>query len=352
MRVAILGVGGLGRTLASELRANRRVTSLLLTDQFGERARVLTGIPGRVSIEAAQLNVENHVALRKALAGADIVVNTTLPRYNLRIMDAALEVGANYLDIASAGSPEPGATPGVFSLPRSRRDPTHVSHRARGGGDPSALPREADRAGGLQTRAPSGRRPRARLPRPARFAFRLPHDPRRQSDGLLPTGPPRRVPGTLRARPPAARGDRPDGGGRRDARWRAGRATRGRHDAAGGCEPASVHDRRQLSQCGRGGHRRRDDRGPGDARPRRPSSRGLGPRARLRRVGGPRTPDGVVRSADWQVSVRFDASGRIAEREVVPGLPHGVREIDEDVLDLCVVLEAVHGEVFPEPALL
>ena len=115
MRVAILGVGGLGRTLASELRLDRRVTSLLLTDQFGERARVLTGIPGRVPIEAAQLNVENHVALRKALAGADIVVNTTLPRYNLRVMEAALEVGANYLDIASAGSPEPGGTPGVFS---------------------------------------------------------------------------------------------------------------------------------------------------------------------------------------------------------------------------------------------
>src|SRR5438034_266860 len=115
MRVAILGVGGLGRTLASELRADPRVTSLLLTDQFGERARVLTGIPGRVSIEAAQLNVENHVALRKALAGADIVVNTTLPRYNLRIMDAAMEVGANYLDIASVGSPGPGSTPGVFA---------------------------------------------------------------------------------------------------------------------------------------------------------------------------------------------------------------------------------------------
>jgi saccharopine dehydrogenase-like NADP-dependent oxidoreductase len=115
MRVAILGVGGLGRTLASELRADRRVTSLLLTDQFGERARVLTGIPGRVSIEATQLNVENHMALRRALAGADIVVNTTLPRYNPRIMEAALDVGANYLDIASAGSPEPGATPGVFA---------------------------------------------------------------------------------------------------------------------------------------------------------------------------------------------------------------------------------------------
>src|SRR2546425_5937503 len=101
MRVAILGVGGLGRTLASELRADRRVTSLLLTDQFGERARVLTGIPGRVLIEATQLNVENHVALGRAIKGADIVVNTTLPRYNLRIMEAALVAGADYPGIAA-----------------------------------------------------------------------------------------------------------------------------------------------------------------------------------------------------------------------------------------------------------
>src|SRR5216110_1899791 len=115
MRVAILGVGGLGRTLASELRADRRVTSLLLTDQFGERARVLTGIPGRVSIEATQLNVENHAALGRAIKGSDIVVNTTLPRYNLRIMGAALESGAHYLDIAAAGPSEPGAQPGIFA---------------------------------------------------------------------------------------------------------------------------------------------------------------------------------------------------------------------------------------------
>ncbi|TLZ73914.1 MAG: hypothetical protein E6K06_01895 [Methanobacteriota archaeon] len=49
MRVAILGVGGLGRTLASELRTDPRVSSLLLIDEFGERARVLTGIRGRVA---------------------------------------------------------------------------------------------------------------------------------------------------------------------------------------------------------------------------------------------------------------------------------------------------------------
>src|SRR2546429_6814378 len=114
MRVVILGVGGLGRTLASELRGDPRVTSLLLIDEFGERARVLTGIRGRVAIEATQLNVENRIALAKALAGADVVVNTTLPKYNLPIMQAALEAHSNYLDTAAAGPEEPGAQPGSF----------------------------------------------------------------------------------------------------------------------------------------------------------------------------------------------------------------------------------------------
>src|SRR2546428_1140730 len=114
MRVAILGVGGLGRTLASELRGDPRVTSLLLIDLFGERARVLTGVRGRVAIEAKQLNVENRIALTKAIAGSDLVINTTLPRYNLGIMQAALEVRANYLDPSAAGPREIGGLAGIF----------------------------------------------------------------------------------------------------------------------------------------------------------------------------------------------------------------------------------------------
>src|SRR3989442_15325348 len=96
MRVAILGVGGLGRTLASELRGDPRGTPLLLIDLFGERARVLTGIRGRVAIEAKRLNVENRIALRKAAAGSDLLINTPPPRYNLGIMQAALEGRPHY----------------------------------------------------------------------------------------------------------------------------------------------------------------------------------------------------------------------------------------------------------------
>ncbi len=114
MRVAILGVGGLGRTLASELRTDPRVTALLLADRKGERARILTAIRGRVAIEARQLNVEDAPALGRAIRGYDLVVNTALPRYNLAIMEAALDAGTDYVDVSATGPRVPGGKPGIL----------------------------------------------------------------------------------------------------------------------------------------------------------------------------------------------------------------------------------------------
>lgn len=114
MRVAILGVGGLGRTLASELRTDPRVTALLLADQKGERARILTAMKGRVAIEARQLDVQNASALERAIRGYDVVVNTTLPHHNLAIMEAALQAGTDYLDVSATGPRTPGGKPGIL----------------------------------------------------------------------------------------------------------------------------------------------------------------------------------------------------------------------------------------------
>ncbi len=114
MRVAILGIGGLGRTLASELRTDPRVTALLLADQKGERARILTAIRGRVPIESRQLNVEDTAALVRTIRGYDVVVNATLPRYNLAIMDAVLQAGTDYIDVGATGPRTPGGKPGIL----------------------------------------------------------------------------------------------------------------------------------------------------------------------------------------------------------------------------------------------
>lgn len=114
MRVAILGTGGVGRTLATELWTDELVSSLLLVDRIGERARVFERMSGRIPMEAVELDVENRSQLARALKKADVVVNATLPKYNLAIMETALDIGANYLDLAATGPRKPGGLPGIL----------------------------------------------------------------------------------------------------------------------------------------------------------------------------------------------------------------------------------------------
>ncbi len=114
LKIAILGVGGLGRALAMELRADERVTGLLLADQHGERASVLTGMRRGAPIEACQVNVADRDTLTRAIRGMDVVVNATLPKYNLGIMDACLDAGANYLDGAASGPSVRGGKLGIY----------------------------------------------------------------------------------------------------------------------------------------------------------------------------------------------------------------------------------------------
>src|SRR3972149_95622 len=101
MRVAFLGVGGVGRTLAAELRPDPPGASPLLLDKNGDRAGGLAGRTGRVSIEARSLAVDNRATLAQALRGCKVVVNATLPKYNFTAMGAALDAGVNYVDVRS-----------------------------------------------------------------------------------------------------------------------------------------------------------------------------------------------------------------------------------------------------------
>jgi len=114
MRVAILGAGGLGRALVAELRTDPRVSALVLVDRLGDRAKVLAAMRGRVPMEAHTLAVEDHDRLQRAIRGCDVVVNATLPRYNLLLMGACLEAGADYLDVSATGPRSPGGPPGIY----------------------------------------------------------------------------------------------------------------------------------------------------------------------------------------------------------------------------------------------
>lgn len=98
----IIGAGGVGRVVASKCLEHRDVfQGICLAGRTARRCRFMR----RESRERAEIAVldagrpaEVAAAIRRVRA--DIVINATLPYYNLTIMQACLEAGAHYLDTA------------------------------------------------------------------------------------------------------------------------------------------------------------------------------------------------------------------------------------------------------------
>jgi saccharopine dehydrogenase (NAD+, L-lysine-forming) len=127
VKVALLGVGGLGRILALELASDSRVTELVLVDKRGDRSKALKSIGRTTEITPMQADVSRRGSLLPVLSGVEVAVNATLPENNLEIMAACLDAGCGYVDGAGLSPVRPGENPGV--LDQLRLDD---AYRARG----------------------------------------------------------------------------------------------------------------------------------------------------------------------------------------------------------------------------
>lgn len=101
MKVAVLGAGGLGRTIAVELAADRDVKQIAVVDKRGARSRTLQSIGGGSTVRALEADVLNPTKLRNILSEVDVAVNATLPENNLNVMKACLDAGCGYVDGAA-----------------------------------------------------------------------------------------------------------------------------------------------------------------------------------------------------------------------------------------------------------
>ena len=103
MRILQLGVGSVGEVTARTLASESEIDSVVLADVDEARtAEVAEKLPlGKA--ETLALDVTDHKALVRALANVDFVVNGLIPEFNLDVMNACLEAGTNYLDMAAAG---------------------------------------------------------------------------------------------------------------------------------------------------------------------------------------------------------------------------------------------------------
>jgi len=105
MKILIIGAGAQGSVIATELAEFSEVDEVRCADinlekakQLANRLKKATGI----RVDASSLG-----DLKKAAEGTRVVVNATLPKFNLNIMDVALKSGAHYLDLASGIDPDP-----------------------------------------------------------------------------------------------------------------------------------------------------------------------------------------------------------------------------------------------------
>ena len=104
--LAIGGSGGMGRHAVRAAQHFDDVEQIVVADLNEASAQNFAAqLDNKVS--AIGLNIENGVAMRKAMADADLVMNTSGPfyRYALQVLQAAIETRCHYLDICDDWEP-------------------------------------------------------------------------------------------------------------------------------------------------------------------------------------------------------------------------------------------------------
>lgn len=101
--VVVIGAGAQGNVICGVLAEAPDVERIVLADLDVERAAEVARYVGSGKIEVARLDASDKAQVVELFGrgGFDLVVNATLMTFNRQIIEAALEAGLHYLDMAS-----------------------------------------------------------------------------------------------------------------------------------------------------------------------------------------------------------------------------------------------------------
>lgn len=99
MKIFVVGAGAVGSVLAKILAKERGVSVTCAANDLAAARRFLGASNRRIRLVRADASDAASIA-RKA-KGAGLIVNASLPKFNLKLMRAALAARANYLDLDS-----------------------------------------------------------------------------------------------------------------------------------------------------------------------------------------------------------------------------------------------------------
>ena len=92
----------MGEVTARIVAAEPAVDAVVLADLDETRCAEVGGLIGPKASPLV-LDANDGDALARALADVDLVINALIPRFNLTVMEACLETGTHYLDMAAGG---------------------------------------------------------------------------------------------------------------------------------------------------------------------------------------------------------------------------------------------------------
>lgn len=106
MKISIIGVGVQGSAIALISTKVKEISEVLCSDiNFNRAKRVVEKLKTN-KLRAERVDAGNLNDLLRVVRGTDVVINATMPKFNLNVMNAALKGGANYVDLAAGDPPK------------------------------------------------------------------------------------------------------------------------------------------------------------------------------------------------------------------------------------------------------
>ncbi|MBM7646250.1 saccharopine dehydrogenase-like NADP-dependent oxidoreductase [Scopulibacillus daqui] len=103
MKVAVLGVGGVGQVFAAEMAKADYLDQLLLGDIETNKAEKLAKKlqhQTKADILVKEIDASSVRMMAEAFKNIDAVLHAGLPAFNLKVMEACLQTKTNYIDMA------------------------------------------------------------------------------------------------------------------------------------------------------------------------------------------------------------------------------------------------------------
>jgi saccharopine dehydrogenase-like NADP-dependent oxidoreductase len=110
VKVLVLGAGAVGTVSALKFAQEAMLENLVIADAVSARASLLADRLDDERVSALCLDAGDRAAVARTIrhTGTTIVLNAALPATNIAVMRACLEAGADYIDLASAGTDADG----------------------------------------------------------------------------------------------------------------------------------------------------------------------------------------------------------------------------------------------------